>query len=172
MTADLIRWFESGGTVQAALAGLGLVLGFLLAERWLAVESGIRHAGEGEPGVAGMSALPGHRRLGLIRAGIVIAPLLGLLGTVSGMIETFDGVLAGGYLQEMSGGISQALVTTQYGLAIAVPALLFERLLLRRGEKLEALRSSLSPSAGRHLPPDASCRKEDLQPRGADSGKQ
>ena len=60
----------------------------------------------------------------------MIAPLLGLLGTVMGMIETFDSLSdmalfssSGG----IAGGISQALITTQIGLVIAIPGLLFER---------------------------------------------
>lgn len=66
---------------------------------------------------------------------VAVAPLLGLLGTVSGMIETFSSLgdmalfaQSGG----VAGGISEALVTTQVGLFIAVPGLLVERLLDRR----------------------------------------
>lgn len=140
MMGEWMNWFAGGGPVQVALAGVALLLGFLLSERLFAVEADIRAVREGR--AEGVDPVRGHRRLGIIRACIVVAPLLGLLGTVSGMIETFDGVLAGGYLQEMSGGISTALITTQYGLAIAVPGLLLERVLLRRGEKLAALRAS------------------------------
>jgi len=133
-------WLAGGGGVQIALLALALLLGFLLAERFMAVETGIRITQEGaRPAVRSAHSVQGYRRLGIIRACIVTAPLLGLLGTVTGMVETFDSVLTGGYLQEMSKGISKALLTTQYGLAIAVPALVFERLLLRRSRKLAAL---------------------------------
>ena len=52
-----------------------------------------------------------------------IAPLLGLLGTVTGMIETFDAVAAvsGNTGMRVAAGISQALITTQLGLVVAVP---------------------------------------------------
>ena len=52
-----------------------------------------------------------------------VAPLLGLLGTVMGMIETFDAVSAagGGTGSRVASGISQALITTQFGLVVAVP---------------------------------------------------
>jgi biopolymer transport protein ExbB len=70
----------------------------------------------------------------LVLAGV--APLLGLLGTVSGMITTFD-VIAGfgtGNARAMASGISEALVTTQTGLVVAVPGLIIGNLLLRRVE--------------------------------------
>lgn len=69
-----------------------------------------------------------------------VAPLLGLLGTVSGMIETFAS-LGDMRLYSQSGGIasgiSQALLTTQFGLAIAIPGLIFHGLLNRRQRVLE-----------------------------------
>ena len=80
--------------------------------------------------------------MGMIRACIIIAPLLGLLGTVTGMIDSFDSILHGGYVTAMSRGICKALLTTQYGLAIAAPGLLAEQVLLRRLDKLENLRQA------------------------------
>ncbi len=55
-----------------------------------------------------------------------VSPLLGLLGTVTGMISTFDviNIVGAGDPQMLSGGISEALVTTQFGLIVAIPALL------------------------------------------------
>ena len=52
-----------------------------------------------------------------------VAPLLGLLGTVMGMIQTFDAVSAvgGNTGSRVASGISQALITTQFGLVVAVP---------------------------------------------------
>lgn len=70
-----------------------------------------------------------------------LAPLLGLLGTVTGMIETFDAigesVLVSATGGGIAGGISEALFSTQVGLVIAVPGLLLGRLLDRRREELE-----------------------------------
>ena len=63
---------------------------------------------------------------------VMIAPLLGLLGTVMGMIETFEGLGAMTLYSQsggIAGGISKALITTQIGLLIAIPGLLFERFL-------------------------------------------
>lgn len=58
-----------------------------------------------------------------------ISPLLGLLGTVVGMIKVFSAitVVGVGQPQELAEGISQALVTTATGLTVAIPALLFYR---------------------------------------------
>jgi len=75
----------------------------------------------------------------IIRAIVAVAPLTGLLGTVSGMIETFDALgdmslfsQSGG----IAGGISQALISTQMGLSVAIPGLLVGRILDRRQRKL------------------------------------
>jgi hypothetical protein len=106
-----------GGTVMAALLMLGTVLYFLLAERLLA-----QRFGDGD-------RVNGLRRLGMIRALLALAPMLGLLGTVCGMINTFYGLSVGCASQEVAGGIHAALYTTEYGLAIAIPAFLLERLL-------------------------------------------
>ncbi|MDY0110905.1 MAG: DUF3450 family protein [Candidatus Krumholzibacteria bacterium] len=63
-----------------------------------------------------------------------VAPLLGLLGTVTGMIETFRVITLHGTGDPklMSGGISEALVTTEIGLAVAIPVLLVHTWLKRR----------------------------------------
>lgn len=65
-----------------------------------------------------------------------IAPLLGLLGTVTGMIDTFQIITFHGTSDPrlMSGGISEALVTTMLGLAVAIPLMLCHSLLSRRVE--------------------------------------
>ncbi|HVU23101.1 MAG TPA: MotA/TolQ/ExbB proton channel family protein [Opitutus sp.] len=58
---------------------------------------------------------------------IAAAPLLGLLGTVSGMVKTFESLSARGGEKSMEGlarGISEVLVATESGLAVAIPALL------------------------------------------------
>ena len=62
------------------------------------------------------------------------APLLGLLGTVTGMISTFTAVtLHGtGNPQALAKGISEALITTQSGLIVAIPALFFHNYLVRK----------------------------------------
>jgi biopolymer transport protein ExbB len=62
------------------------------------------------------------------------APLLGLLGTVTGMINTFNAitVLGAGDPKTLAGGISEALITTEFGLIVAIPSLLLHAVLSRR----------------------------------------
>lgn len=64
-----------------------------------------------------------RRDIVLLTALTAAAPLLGLLGTVGGMIATFDAVAAvtGQTGARVAGGISQALITTQFGLVVAMP---------------------------------------------------
>ncbi len=64
------------------------------------------------------------------------APLLGLLGTVTGMINTFKliTVFGTGDAQSLSGGISEALVTTEWGLIVAIPNLLLFAFLSRKAK--------------------------------------
>jgi biopolymer transport protein ExbB len=76
----------------------------------------------------------------LITTIVLVSPLLGLLGTVIGMIETFDSLgdmslfsQSGG----IAGGISQALFTTQMGLAVSIPGLIINGILTRRQKDIE-----------------------------------
>ncbi|MDX1972397.1 MAG: MotA/TolQ/ExbB proton channel family protein [Candidatus Sumerlaeia bacterium] len=64
------------------------------------------------------------------------APLLGLLGTVTGIINTFKliTVFGSGDVKTLSGGISEALITTEYGLIVAIPALILHAFLSRRAK--------------------------------------
>ncbi|MBT3613026.1 MAG: MotA/TolQ/ExbB proton channel family protein, partial [Thiotrichales bacterium] len=73
--------------------------------------------------------------LGTIAAG---TPLIGLLGTVIGMIKVFEAITLGGVGDPvvLSAGISEALLTTAVGLSIAIPSLIFYRLLKRRVDEL------------------------------------
>jgi biopolymer transport protein ExbB len=79
-----------------------------------------------------------NRGLPTVAVLAAVSPLLGLLGTVTGMIETFQSItlFGTGDPKLMSGGISQALVTTQLGLSVAIPLVLFHSLLVGRANRL------------------------------------
>ncbi len=79
-----------------------------------------------------------QRRIGLLKVIVVISPLLGLLGTVTGMILTFQSLtlFGTGDPRLMAGGISQALVTTVLGLAVAIPAMLLHALVSSKAREL------------------------------------
>ena len=70
-----------------------------------------------------------ERDLGIIRVCVSASPLLGLLGTVTGMLTTFNALAIGSggekTMNMVAGGISEALITTETGLIIAFPGLLF-----------------------------------------------
>ena len=79
-----------------------------------------------------------ERHLAVLAVCAAAAPLLGLLGTVTGMMHTFKliTIFGTGEARLLSGGISEALITTQYGLIIAVPTLLAHAYLSRRVRKI------------------------------------
>jgi biopolymer transport protein ExbB len=94
-----------------------------------------------------------EKRLALIAVLAGIAPLLGLLGTVLGMVETFDVIafFGTGNARALAGGISIALITTQTGLLVAIPGLLMSN---RLGRMAQRLNTSLDEAAAvllRHL---------------------
>jgi biopolymer transport protein ExbB len=71
---------------------------------------------------------------------VIVAPLIGLLGTVAGMIETFDSLASAELFSQtggIAGGISQALFTTQLGLVVAVPGLIVGRILDKKAANME-----------------------------------
>ena len=80
-----------------------------------------------------------HRFNAIILVIAGVAPLLGLLGTVTGMISTFDVItkFGTGDPKMLSGGISTALVTTELGLIVAIPTLLLGNLLRGWGDGIE-----------------------------------
>ena len=78
----------------------------------------------------------GERGQGLLKLLAAVAPLLGLLGTVTGMIITFQAITqsGGGDSRLMADGISQALVTTVEGLVVAIPLLFLHSVLSARSK--------------------------------------
>lgn len=75
-----------------------------------------------------------ERHLDTLGTIAVISPLLGLLGTVIGMIDVFAEIMiqGTGNAAALAGGISQALITTAAGLSVAIPAVIMHRYYLRR----------------------------------------
>ena len=69
-----------------------------------------------------MESINFRRYLDYLSAIVTIAPLLGLLGTVTGMIQTFSVLDAGGGASAITGGVGEALVATASGLCVAIIA--------------------------------------------------
>jgi biopolymer transport protein ExbB len=77
---------------------------------------------------------------------VTVAPLLGLLGTVMGMLTTFAGlaISAGGQtVDQIAAGISEALITTQTGLMIAIPAYVFASYLSKHRNQMDSCLTAL-----------------------------
>ena len=72
-----------------------------------------------------MESISFHRYLDYLSAIVTIAPLLGLLGTVTGMIQTFSVLDNGGGAAAITGGVGEALVATATGLCVAIIAFCF-----------------------------------------------
>lgn len=85
---------------------------------------------------------PFERDLLVMKVCVAAAPLLGLLGTVTGMVATFDALTTGSGGDETQGmvasGISEALITTQTGLVIALAGLFFQYQLVRKHQRFKA----------------------------------
>lgn len=111
------------------------------------LRNGVRHSGESVTLLEEMcmekvleTQPKTQRLLGFIGTTAAVSPLLGLLGTVTGMINTFKliTIFGTGDARNLSSGISEALVTTEFGLIVAIPALILHALLSRRANGLLA----------------------------------
>ncbi|MBV1873024.1 MAG: MotA/TolQ/ExbB proton channel family protein [Gammaproteobacteria bacterium] len=103
-----------------------------------------------------------RRGLGTIKVLASMAPLLGLLGTVTGMIETFQVItlFGSGDARLMAGGISQALVTTALGLGTAIPILLLHSIANSRSRILvELLEEQAAGIVAQAAPSSAAARQ-------------
>jgi biopolymer transport protein ExbB len=152
---DIRRWWSGGDLLMPVMLAVALVLYALLAERTLALAR-IRRAhrrgeleavldqGRGDPAwqrwaarlVAVQEAEPLARGTALRRALIACLPLSGLFGTVTGMVDTFAALAGPGAAEHAArragAGIGLALTATQYGMALAIPALVWDWILGRR----------------------------------------
>lgn len=79
-----------------------------------------------------------EKHVGILATIANLTPLLGLLGTVSGMIKTFNVISVEGVANPaaLAGGISEALITTATGLCVAIPTLVCHRILRDKAEYL------------------------------------
>lgn len=93
---------------------------------------------EGIEEMGGREAVVLEKHVGVLATIANLTPLLGLLGTVSGMIKTFNviSIQGVGNPAPLAGGIAEALVTTASGLCVAIPTLVCYRILKDRTENL------------------------------------
>jgi biopolymer transport protein ExbB len=164
--------FAGAAAAAAAVKGTGSrVAGAVLAARHRAHDALEDIASE-----ALLGAEPALQRFGTPIAVIAaVTPLLGLLGTVTGMIATFEVItnVGTGNPKLLSGGISEALVTTQLGLVVAIPALLLGNLLSARAERVreqleQGALATLNALGAAH---EASARATEQEPDFAPAGE-
>ncbi|MEM8953719.1 MAG: MotA/TolQ/ExbB proton channel family protein [Verrucomicrobiota bacterium] len=98
---------------------------------------------------------PIDRNLKFMKVAMSAAPLWGLLGTVTGMLVTFDSLARGGgsddTMNNIAGGISEALITTQTGLMVALPGYFFHYYLVRRRDAFARFLSRLETSSAQQF---------------------
>lgn len=93
-----------------------------------------------------------NRRILFLGILVTMAPLMGLLGTVMGMLTTFKGISGIANVREVvASGISEALITTQTGLIIAIPGYMMVYSLQRKLQELAAFLARLESRVTQHL---------------------
>ncbi len=135
-TGELQALFDEGGWVLWGLVALAFGIAFALLSIWRSLQE---ISGKHQVLAEHDFAKP-RRRIPFAFVLIGAAPLIGLLGTVSGMLTTFSGLSGATQstpLDVISRGISEALITTQAGLIIAVPSLMVCTLLKSRFDTLQ-----------------------------------
>jgi len=149
---SLTDLFSQGGPVMVFIAGASVLAWYLALRTWwrarchlIAIERIKPHLASVDwPGrfVAETQATRLEHTLWVLGALAVVLPLLGLLGTVLGMLASFDVIQLHGAGQPrlLARGIGQALMTTQAGLWTAVPVLFFHHIL---GDRVRLLRSEI-----------------------------
>lgn len=137
---DLVAAGDFEGALAAADTQAGRPTANVI-KAGLAVENEPREVIESSLGEAILRETPRLERfLPALKVLAAVAPLLGLLGTVTGMINTFKVITVHGTGDPrlMAGGISEALITTELGLAVAIPIMLAAAFLGRKAQNIAA----------------------------------
>lgn len=159
--ADVRDFLEAGGPVVLILLVVALILWTLILERWLyyrrVMPGEVRAIAEqwlARPDRASWNAHKIKQRwlseadrrirgtLPMIKVLVALCPMIGLLGTVTGMIQVFDvmAVLGTGNARAMASGVSAATLPTMAGMVVAISGLYFisrfEQIIERESHKL------------------------------------
>jgi len=127
------RWIQHPGERQGPIGDL---LGFVSGG------TSVKETAEAFRHLRTTETMPFERDLRVMNICVSAAPLVGLLGTVTGMLATFGALSSGSGGAKTMGlvaeGISEALITTETGLVIALPGLFFQYQLVRKFEQYKA----------------------------------
>jgi biopolymer transport protein ExbB len=171
---QLVQWWTGGGIFMPLMLVTSLVLYGMIGERWWVLYGPRSHAmarrdelsailgRSPRAGATGVSYDWAKRYLmiaeeaelssgfAVIRALTMSLPLLGLLGTVTGMVATFASLAQGPgseTARHASAGIGVALSATQYGMGLAIPAMLGEWVLRKRVQSIVQIRDAALATA-------------------------
>ena len=156
----IFRFMEQGGTVLWFIAALTFVMWTLVFERFWYFKSGLRQ--DRDTAIAAWEArserkswnarqvrrqllsqahLKINANLPMIKTLVALAPLFGLLGTVTGMIEVFNimAVTGGGDAKSMAGGVSKATIPTMAGMVAALSGVFANTYVTRIAERESVL---------------------------------
>jgi biopolymer transport protein ExbB len=113
------------------------------------------HAAALFAGIRATEIAPFTHDLRVMKVCIAVSPLLGLLGTVTGMLTTFQALAAGAggekTMAAIARGISEALITTETGLVVALPGMFFQYQLARQKDRYAAFLAHLETVCTQHL---------------------
>lgn len=154
--AETVRIFiDTGGPVIWGILALSIVLWSLIAERFIFFQFVYPNTADNwkriwrkrsdrnswraraiRESIISESNSVLHKTLPIIKTLIALCPLLGLLGTVTGMIHVFDvmSITGTGNTRAMASGVSRATIPTMAGMVIAIPGLYFSRVIESRAE--------------------------------------
>ncbi|VAX11442.1 Ferric siderophore transport system, biopolymer transport protein ExbB [hydrothermal vent metagenome] len=157
----MLRFLETGGPVLWPIGVVAFAIGALVIERYWYFQLNFPHqmihmvarwkhrtdhsswyAVQVREAMIAEAKISLNQGMTLIRMLVALCPMLGLLGTVTGMMEVFDvmAVLGTGNARAMASGIYQAIIPTMAGMIVALPGLYFmvglQRKVERRVEKL------------------------------------
>jgi len=140
LVAQVWNWVKNNQMDAKKLKELktGSPLGKVLAAGLVNTKHGREIMKESIEEVASHEVHEMERYMNVLGTIAAISPLLGLLGTVVGMIKVFAAIVLQGTgdAAVLAGGISEALMTTAAGLCVAIPCLFFHRFLTRRIEEI------------------------------------
>ena len=143
---EAIRDFmEMGGPVLTAIAWLLFVMWIMIVERWVFYRTGLKdqinevveiwearserkswEAHQIRLAMVSRVTIEAQQGLSIIKTLVAVCPMLGLLGTVTGMIEVFDVMATGaGNTRGMAAGVSKATLPTMAGMVAAISGMLF-----------------------------------------------
>ncbi len=131
-------YFTGGGIVMLPLALNSLILWYYICERLIFFKSKKNRNNFNKYYAQSQLKKNAYKNLKIISSLTACAPLLGLLGTVTGIVSTFDVIAYYGNTNTrlLSTGISEALITTEAGLIIALPGCLFNSYFKSKAERI------------------------------------